>query len=261
MKNLDAYKLKWIAVIGMILNHIVIAWWDIIPTWLRIPLYATGGLTFPIMGYFVVEGFKHTSNLKRYISRLLLFGFIAMPFHILAISVPVGGGSPLAYTWLNIMFSIVLSLFTLFMYDKLKSRILFWFIFVFLIVPVSFMFFEWSFVGILLVLLFYSVQHENARRIVPPVVAGILWIVMSFLASGMPGMEDMTGLMTNPDFIPVMASISIGCFVSAFLLKNYNGERGKRMKWLFYILYPLHLAVLAGIALALGLLDLSVFGF
>ncbi|MCL1787473.1 MAG: hypothetical protein FWG38_05765 [Defluviitaleaceae bacterium] len=57
MKTLDAYKLKWVAVIGMILNHVVITWWEIIPALLRIPLYAAGGLTFPIMGYFVVEGY------------------------------------------------------------------------------------------------------------------------------------------------------------------------------------------------------------
>ena len=56
MLSLDAYKLKWIAIIGMVLNHIVIAWWDIVPVGLAVPMYAAGGLTFPILSYFVVEG-------------------------------------------------------------------------------------------------------------------------------------------------------------------------------------------------------------
>jgi len=31
------------------------------------------------------------------------------------------------------------------------------------------------------------------------------------------------------------------------------------MKWLFYLIYPLHLAILGGIAFALGLVDVSTF--
>ena len=57
----------------------------------------------------------------------------------------------------------------------------------------------------------------------------------------------------------VSTTFIIGCIVAAFLLKDYNGDRGKQMKWFFYIFYPLHLAVIGGIALALGLVDLSAF--
>ena len=157
------------------------------------------------------------------------------------------------------MFTIVASLLVLLMYDKIKSRILFWVLFVIVVVPVLFIAFEWLFVGILTVLLFYIIPGEGARRVISPVVTGALWIVMSFT---MPEMEGVAGLMANPDFLPfVMASISIGCFVAAFLLKHYNGQRGKRMKWLFYVIYPVHLAVLAAVALAFGWLDLSWFGF
>jgi len=91
MLKLDAYKLKWIAIIGMFFNHMVVTWWDILPIWLAFPLYAAGGLTFPIMAYFVVEGYRHTSSLPKYILRILLVGVIALPFHILALAVPLGG--------------------------------------------------------------------------------------------------------------------------------------------------------------------------
>jgi len=260
MKDLNAYKLKWIAIIGMILNHMVVAWWEIIPLWLVFPMYAAGGLTFPIMGYFVVEGYKHTSNLKRYILRVLAFGLIAMPFHILALGIPLGGGSPALYPWLNIMFSIALGLLVLVMYDKIKFRVLFWLIYVILIVPISFLFFEWYFIGVTMVLLFYIIKNESVRRIVPPIFAGVCWLGLSLL----PTMEipyeilpeGFSPLIGNPEFATVMTTFIIGCVAAAVLLKNYNGERGKRMKWLFYILYPLHLAVLAAVALALGLITL-----
>ena len=44
MLKLNAFQLKLLAIIGMITSHMVIAWWDVIPTWLRLPMYAAGGL-------------------------------------------------------------------------------------------------------------------------------------------------------------------------------------------------------------------------
>ena len=263
MLHLDAFKLKWIAIIGMVLNHMVITWWEIIPMGLAFPMYAAGGLTFPIMAYFVVEGYKHTSNLKRYMLRLFVVGLIAMPFHIVALAVPLGGGNPMFYPWLNILFSIILSLFVLVLYDKIRFRILFWLLYVILIVPISLIFFEWYFVGVTMVLLFYIIRNESARRIVPPFFAGVCWLVLGLLPMELPYEllpDGVTPLIANADFMALMPTFAIGCFLSAVLLKNYNGERGKPMKWLFYAFYPLHLFVLAAVGLMLGLVDLSVFG-
>jgi len=33
----------------------------------------------------------------------------------------------------------------------------------------------------------------------------------------------------------------------------YNGQRGRNIKWAFYAAYPVHIAVLAGLRIALGL--------
>jgi hypothetical protein len=68
-----------------------------------------------------------------------------------------------------------------------------------------------------------------------------------------------TGL--SMDIIWAMPTFAIGCFVGAALIRNYNGERGRPAKWLFYVAYPLHLAVIAGISVALGLTKFSLFGF
>ena len=43
----------------------------------------------------------------------------------------------------------------------------------------------------------------------------------------------------SPDELAAMANV--------FLMNYYNGEKGKKIGWLFYLYYPLHLAVLAGI--------------
>ena len=259
MPRLDAYKLKWIAIIAMICNHMAITWWEIIPLWLAYPLYAVGGLTFPIMGYFVAEGYKYTSNLKKYVLRLLMFGVIALPLHIAALTIPMGGGNPAVYPFLNIMFTIALSLFSLYLYDKIKSRVIFWIVYITLIVPVS-MLFEWWFIGTTVVLLSYIIQNESARRVVPSIFAGVLHFLLaiSTVASVNTIPEEFLGsfpgVIFDPEFVSIMPFFLAGCLLAGFLLYNYNGKRGKSMKYLFYIIYPVHFAVLVGVALALGIL-------
>jgi len=251
---MDAFKLKWIAIIGMILNHIVIGWWEIIPTWLAVPLYAAGGLTFPIMAYFVVEGYKHTSNLKKYLLRLFIFGVIAAFFH------PFVFGSII----MNIMFTIIVGIISLVLYDRMKSRSLFWVVFVILCLLTMFpIAFDWSIIGLVVILLTHIIHDEKKRRIVPAVVSGVFMIFFSLLGvlafSSPYVQEEMEISGMDETLMLVSTTFCIGCFAAALLLKNFNGERGQRMKWIFYIFYPLHLAVIGGVALALGLVDFSVF--
>jgi hypothetical protein len=254
---MDAYKLKWIAIIGMVLNHIVIAWWDIIPVGLAVPMYAAGGLTFPILTYFVVEGYKHTSNKKKYILRLFIFGVISIPFHALTFG----------YLGFNILFTIIVGLVSILLYDKIKKRPLFWVLFVIIALLTTMpIFFDWAIIGVIVLLLTHIIRNEKKRRVVPAVVAGLFMLVFSLFGLwavnnpyiqdelvGMPG-YDSTLMLVSTVFI-------VGCIGAAFLLRSFNGERGKRMKWLFYAFYPLHLAVLGIIALVLGFVDFSVFGF
>jgi len=257
MLKLNAYQLKWIAIIGMFLQHMLIAWSAIIPNALRIPLYGVGGFTFPIMAFFVVEGYRHTSNLKRYVLRLLIIGLIALPFHIAVLGISLGGGNPMMYPWLNIMFSIVLSLLVLYMYDKIKYRAVFWLVYVVLIVPVSLLFFEWYFIGVTMVLLFHIIPHEKIRRIVPPLFTGVCWFVLGQFVTFVE-MDGTHTFMAYDDFPTLMIVFAAVCAMVSVLLLGYSGERGKKSKWLFYIFYPAHFVLLAVVGVATGTIDLSL---
>jgi len=256
MPKLNAFQLKILAIIGMVLNHMVLAWWPIMPTWLAVTFYVAGGLTFPILAFFVVEGYKHTSNLKRYMLRILVFGIIAAAFHPFVFEAII----------LNIMFTIFVGLICLVMYDRMKNRVLFWILFVIICLLTSFPVpFDWGTVGIIMILLFHTMRNEKVRRIIPVVIGGTVMFFGSLIGVlgawflqflDLPEAEyaDLTLMLVSLSFI-------IGCAFAALLLKNYNGERGKRMKWLFYIVYPLHLAILGGVALLLNFVDFSVFNF
>jgi len=270
MKSLsfDAYTLKWIAVVGMIANHVAIGLAPVLPLPLLLVLYAAGGLTYVIMSYFVVEGYKHTSNLKKYIGRLFVFGLIAQAFHptVLGITDMMGAG-----LFLNIMFTIILSLLVLLMYDKIKIRFLFWVLFV--VACIVAMFMDLFFIGVLVPLLYYTIKKESRRRTLPGVISGIIFGVLGLLSAMAPIIYLTTGelaeelyaavAMTGMSIELMLATpiFAIGCFLGAFLIRNYNGDRGKPAKWLFYVTYPLHLAVIAAIMVLLGLATFNLFGF
>jgi len=239
--------------------------WDVLPMPLNMIFSIVGGLTFPIMAYFVVEGYRHTSNIKKYMLRLLIFGIIATPLHMIVIDFP----------WLNIMFTIILSLLVLLLYDKLKPRKLFWIIFVVAVTPLSFMFFEHYAFGVLMVVLFHAIKDERKRRIIPPIVAGSGWIILGllgvrqtymlkashtaeewqqFLLERGGGIVRSYDLMISIEFMANTAIFGVVFFVAAFLLSRYNGERGKKSKWLFYVAYPLHFAILIAVAWIIGLI-------
>jgi len=255
--KLNAYQLKMIAIIGMFLSHVVASWWAILPEPLRIPFWAAGGFTFPIMGFFVSEGYRHTSNLKKYISRILIVGIIALPFHIMALSIPIGGGNIMGYPFINIMFSIALGLLVLVLYDKMKSRVLFWLLYAIVIIPISFIFFEWYFVGVTMVLMYHTIKNETARRIVPSLfaatcfllLAGFTRVSMASLQVAIEAGMDIgslgNALVVKPEFSDIMLVFPVGIVLAGLLLTGYNGERGKSAKWLFYVFYPLHLAILS----------------
>jgi len=266
--SFNAYTLKWIAVIGMISNHIAIGLAPVLPLAPLLILYAAGGLTYVIMAYFVVEGYKHTSSLKKYIGRLFIFGLIAQAFHpiVLGVTDVLGTGF-----FLNIMFTIILSLFILLMYDKIKIRFLFWLLFV--LACIASMFMDLFFVGILVPFLYYSIKKESRKRTLPGIVAGIIFASFGLLSAIMPliylttgefsteihTMVDMTGM--TVELMVVTPFFAIGCFLGSILIRNYNGERGKPAKWLFYVAYPLHLAIIAGIAVLAGVATFNLFGF
>ena len=264
--SFDAYTLKWVAIVGMITNHVAIGLAPFIHILPLFVLYTLGGLTYVIMSFFVVEGYKHTSNLKKYIGRLLLFGVIAQAFHptVLGATDIAGGG-----ILLNILFAIALSLLVLLAYDKIKIRPLFWLLFVVALGLSLFM--DLPIVSVVVPLLYYTIKKENLRRLLPVILSGVFWAVLGGLVALTPILYLTTGMFAQEmhataelagltiELMAVMPGFALGCFAGAILLRNYNGQRGRRSKWLFYVAYPAHLAIIAAAMLGLGLASFNLF--
>jgi len=268
--SFDAYTLKIIAVVGMIGNHVAIAFAEVLPLPLMIALFGIGGLTYVIMAYFVVEGYKHTSSYKKYIGRLFLFAIIAQAFHptVLGVTDMTGSGF-----FLNILFAIIWALIMLKLYDTIKIRPLFWVVFVLMCFVSLFM--DLMFFGLIVPVLYYAIKKENTRRIVPGVVVGIYYLIFGAISALTPiiyfttddpvlaaEIRAVVEAMGMPmEIMLATPTFALGAIAGAILIRNFNGERGKRSKWLFYVVYPAHLAVIAVVMWATGLAAFNLFGF
>lgn len=250
-KAYNAFTLKIIAIVGMILQHAAIILEEVIPYALQVPMHLAGGLTFPILAFFLVEGFKYTSSRKKYFLRLFIVAIISqVPFFI-------------AYGnfWLmplNIMFLLSMSLIMLHLHENMKSRGGFWVIFsLFLVISLMI---EWNFIGFLMIWMYKIIKDEKKRTFWPAMMSALISVVLGIISVIFLGIivniiPDMNELAELLEWTMVLSIFfGLGNALSIYFIKRYNGERGKSMKYLFYVIYPLHFVVLALIANFLGIL-------
>ena len=225
-KGINASTLKMIAIIGMTMDHIGTVFLAQLPSWAQCILFAPGGLTFPIMAFLLTEGYRHTSDYQKYRNRLLLFALISFV--------------PFAWAFLpffNVMFTLLLGLITIYLYDNMKNRTAFWFAFAGITLLTTFC--DWAWAGVPMILCYHTISNPRKRLIVPVLIA---W--------GLVGGVSLLRALGNSEFVlmsvlPNLLYAFVGCTATNFLLQQYNGEKGNSSKYFFYIYYPVHLVVLS----------------
>lgn len=258
--NISGFVLKVVAILGMTTNHIAHAYSNVLPIWLTLVLYWFGGLTYPIMAFLIVQGYRYTSNIKKYAGRLAVFAAISqVPFTLL-------------FGWeANVLVTLLIGLGLLWVWDNMRSIPLKALIFV-IGIGASY-FCDWAVQGPIIVFMFYYFRKLGKRGValtmlVPYAVTigQVLLVLPAELASGMDlGAAVMAGTATTgwPLFdiagLPIVINGSalvgfcnlgyalVGFTIAMLLIMFYNGKRGRPMKWFFYVYYPLHLLVIWGI--------------
>lgn len=222
----SSFVLKLAAIIAMTCNHTGYIFYPHLPFEIRTALIAVGGLTFPIMAYLLVEGYVHTSNLRRYALRLALFALIAeVPFWLF-----LGHEG-------NVLFTLLGGLGALWILDNVESD---------LVRPLGVLAItlatwpcDWGAVGVVLVLLFYILRSKPwgiAAAMLLPIAVGLY----STLGHFMEALSE--GSWRN---LPFVLYYALGNTAAIPLLMGYNKTRGAHpMKWFFYVYYPAHITVL-----------------
>lgn len=190
-----------------------------------------GRLAFPIFCFLLVEGFYHTSNVKKYMGRLLLFAVISeYPFDLMV------NRAGFYMEDQNIFFTLFLGLVAIYLMHLVDLKY-----------PMEF--FIKSIVNILIAIVFCTIANLLKTDYN---VIGVFYIVIFYLYRG-----------RHLFIFLCLEIITIyfygGIYVQGHMIKQnfagfavlftalYNGERGPKIKYLFYIFYPLHILVLVGI--------------
>ena len=196
----------------------------------RITVYSLmrviGRLTAPVMLFFLVEGFVHTSSRKKYAVRLLVFGLISqIPYALSHYN-----------TLLKLDFNVIITLFVTFMMltaaesinNRLVNRLV-----VFALIMVTFCC-DWGVIGPFMAWIFYMNRDDRKAQIKYYSLICAIQVISAAVFLGMNGNHWYGELW------------QAGMFLVIPVLLCYNGEAGNRApinKWIFYIFYPLHLAV------------------
>lgn len=215
--SLNMFQLKMIALITMTIDHIGAA---LLPQYLF--LRVIGRISFPIYCFVIVVGFCKTSNVWKYLLRLVVFACISEIFFDLAFF-----GKIYYPNHQNVFFTLFLGLFLLILVKGLRFgptlgvRIINYvleYVCVVLICGISiFMKTDYTLYGILMIYFFFVLQYNKFMQ----------GIFIAFV-----NMQLMGGIQT-------FATISL---IPIFM---YNGEKGNdKFKKIFYLYYPLHLLVI-----------------
>jgi hypothetical protein len=185
-----------------------------------------GRIAFPIFAFLIVEGFFHTKSLKKYIMRLSIFAVIAELPYYWAFWYPADITSIVVRR--NIMLTLLLGLLTVALLDAIFNAYIatnpyfmnFFMIMVIVCGGLTLIFLRGSYqefgYGVLLMVAFYF-GHRSRK------ISTIFFIlIVGFLRP-------------NIEFMAILA---------APFLYFYNGQKGRDVKYLFYIFYPAHLIIL-----------------
>ncbi len=205
--GINAFQLKWIAIITMLIDHTgAILYGDNSGIFRMI-----GRIAFPIFCFLLVEGFFHTKDVHRYMLRLALFALVSeIPYELAfyrRIFIPVQ----------NVFFTLLIGMTLMYVLEKNKNIAL-QAAYVLLAMWGAYMLrTDYGYRGILLIVIFYYFYKHRAAAVT--------------LAAGW-------------NFLYGLGAVQNWGVLASPFLALYNGERGPKMRYFFYVFYPAHLLIL-----------------
>ena len=230
---MTSFLLKIIGIITMLCDHVGDSIIGAFSNWNLI-----GRIAFPIFAFQISQGYIHTRDLKKYLLRLTIFACISqIPFCLFLSTFND------SFT-LNIFFTFVLAIIGLYLFDKIKSKFI-GLLFVLLICHVGqLIHVDYGAFGIGSVFIFYLFSklynNENIsakRKWFYKVLMCITYFIMCML-------KYLYYFIYVPVLNQVYIKMTLFTFLPILLIIFYNGRQGPKLKYLFYVFYPLHLIIL-----------------
>ncbi len=194
-----------------------------------------GRLGFPLFCFLLVEGYYHTRNKAKYGMRLAMFALISeIPFDL-------GFKSQvLEFTYQNVFFTLFFGFVMIWGIDEFNMQM------------------KEKFEGKLRLFLCIlgTVSITVAGGVIVELLKtdyasiGVITIVLMFLLHK----KSFAGSMALGCLaLTVRMPVEITSFITVPLVAKYNGTRGLKLKYFFYLFYPVHILLLALVCMAMGI--------
>lgn len=198
-----------------------------------------GRLAFPIYAFMLVEGYFHTGNLKKYVKRLFLFALISeIPFNL------VMGSRIFFPIHQNVLWSFLISIGLIHWNEKVKEKPVWNRTLVsFATVCIAYIggiitFVDYYSAGIFMVLTFYLFRGKKWWHYLGQLLC--MWYINFEMLGGF-GYE--ISLFGRTHFV-ARQGIALLSLIPIWLYQGNQGYHSKKLQYLYYLFYPLHLLIL-----------------
>ena len=228
--GLDSTALRLLAILFMVLDHL---WATVVPG--NLWLTCLGRLAFPIFAFQLCEGYRHTSDYRRYRRRLLVFALLSeIPFNLFY------AGSVIFPFHQNVLFTLLLGLLAMRQADRLrreegiKKKSLRCLALLLILAGGVVLFPDYGLMGVMTVLCFFVFRDHRLFQLAAMAVLNIF----AFKGQTIP-----VSLGALAFDFPIQGF----ALLALPLIWLYNGEKGrggKGLRLFWYIFYPLHMLAL-----------------
>ena len=222
---MSSFALHIIAMIFMLCDHM---WATILDyEWLT----CIGRIAFPIFAFLITEGYIHTSNINKYIKRMVIFAIITeIPFNLMV------SASPIYPFHQNVLWTFVISLLTLkyLSFDNTKNIFKSILIIILAIIIATITMCDYFGAGVMMVVGFYIFRKSKLLQLLMMIYVNMI------LIQGYSYPIDIAGYTY---YFPQQGF----AVLSLIFIWLYNGKQGYHAKWFkifCYAFYPLHMLIL-----------------
>ena len=222
---MSSFALHIIAMIFMLCDHM---WATILDyEWLT----CIGRIAFPIFAFLITEGYIHTSNINKYIKRMVIFAIITeIPFNLMV------SASPIYPFHQNVLWTFVISLLTLkyLNFDNTKNIFKSILIIILAIIIATITMCDYFGAGVMMVVGFYIFRKSKLLQLLMMIYVNMI------LIQGYIYPIDIAGYTY---YFPQQGF----AILSLIFIWLYNGKQGYHAKWFkifCYAFYPLHMLIL-----------------
>ena len=206
MKILTAFDLKILALLTMIIDHFGLMFYPDMFSFRII-----GRVALVLYAFLLVEGFYHTKNFRKYISKVFIWAIISEVPYDLAMS-----GKFFNWQDQNIFFSLLFGLAGIYLMKFYNKMIIKMLVMLFFLSAAVILHVDYSWYGIALIFAFYNFRDNVQVKLIAieaiSMMASFKILIIQFFAF--------------LGFIPILM---------------YSGKKGKRIGDIYYSFYALHL--------------------